>query len=79
MLTNPLVRSGVLWISLALSFGLLLLGLYLPPLADVLGVVTPTPQMWALAGIGGVSVLVLGQLALQVARVVQARRQPSRA
>ncbi len=70
---NALTRSGVLWGSLGVSFSLLLVGLYLPPLAGVLGVVTPTAEMWALALTGGLSVLVLGQVALVVARRVVSR------
>lgn len=69
LIRNPLVGSPVLWGSLGISFALLLLGLYLPPLAGVLQVTTPDAGMWALAAVGGLSVLVIGQIALHVARV----------
>ncbi len=65
--THRIARSRAVWVALAVSFGLLLLGLYVPFLAGPLGVVTPDAQIWTLALVGGLGVLVVGQLALQLA------------
>lgn len=68
VLVNPVTTSPVVYAALATSFGLLALAIAVPPLAAVLGVVPPTPQMWLLAAAGGGSVLLVGQLALSAAR-----------
>ena len=66
VLSNRLLRSGPIWASLAVSAALLLVGIYVPPIASALGVVAPTAQMWTLSLVGGLSVLVIGQVALSV-------------
>jgi magnesium-transporting ATPase (P-type) len=72
---SVLFTSTPVWAATAVSAALLLAGLYVPPLASVLEVVTPTAGMWALAAIGGGSVLVVGQVVLALARV---RHRPAR-
>lgn len=70
---NPVVRSPAIWGALAISFGLMVAAVAVAPLADVLQLVVPDAGMLALATTGGLAVLVIGQLALQVARM-RARR-----
>ena len=70
---NPVVRSPAIWGALAISFGLMVAAVAVAPLADVLQLVVPDAGMLALATTGGLAVLVIGQLALQVARL-RARR-----
>lgn len=64
ILTNRIARSRAVWAALATSTTLLLLGVYIGPLARILGIVTPTATMWGLALAGGAVVLVVGQLAI---------------
>ena len=64
--SNRVLRSAAVWTSLAVSGALLLLGIYVPPVADALGVVRPTAAMWTMSIVGGLAVLVVGQIALTV-------------
>lgn len=66
VLGHRIARAPAVWAALAVSFGLLLLGLYVPFLAGPLGVVTPDATIWTLALVGGLGVLVVGQLGLTV-------------
>jgi Ca2+-transporting ATPase len=68
VLRNRVVRSKPVWGSLVVSGALLLLGIYVTPIASALGVVVPTAAMWTMSLVGGLSVLVLGQLGIEVAR-----------
>lgn len=70
LFTHRIARSRAVWAALAVSFGLLLLGVYVPFLAGPLGVVTPDAQIWTYALIGGLGVLVIGQLGLQIGHAV---------
>jgi P-type Ca2+ transporter type 2C len=64
-LLNDITRNPFVWESVALSVGLLLLAVYLPPLANVLNLVPPGTGEWGL--ILGVSLIPFG--------VVQAVKQ----
>ena len=66
MFTNRVATSKPVWASLVVSGALLLLGIYVTPIANALGVVAPTAQMWTLSLVGGLSVLVIGQVALSI-------------
>ena len=66
LLRNPIVRSPVVWAALGVSAGLTALGVFVPPLANVLGVVVPDATMWGLIAAGGGSVLVIGQIATTI-------------
>ena len=70
MFSNRVVRSAAVWASLAVSGSLLLLGIYVPPVADALGVVPPTAAMWTMSLVGGLAVLVAGQLAISARRLL---------
>ncbi len=70
MFSNRIVRSAAVWASLVVSGALLLLGIYVPPVADALGVVAPTAAMWTMSLVGGLAVLVVGQLALLAWRLL---------
>ncbi|WP_241559907.1 cation-translocating P-type ATPase [Solirhodobacter olei] len=48
-LVNEITRNRWIWAALMLCSALLVVPPYLPPLADVLGLVPPGPGMWALA------------------------------
>lgn len=68
VLDNPVVRSPAVWGALAISGGLAVAAVAFPPLAGVLQLVPPTGPILPIALIGGLSVLLVGQLALEVAR-----------
>jgi Ca2+-transporting ATPase len=61
-LANDVVRNPYVWGALALCVGLLLLAVYVPPLADVLGVVDPGLAGWGLVLGMSVIPLLAGQL-----------------
>jgi len=75
MVFNPITTSPAVYAALAVSFGLLLLGIVVEPLAEVLGVVPLTPQMWLLAAVGGASVWGVGQVVLTVAGMATSRHR----
>lgn len=72
--SNRVLRSAAVWGSLVVSGALLLLGIYVPPVADALGVVPPTAAMWTMSIVGSLAVLVVGQVALSVIGAVSERR-----
>lgn len=62
--SHQIVRSPVIWGALAVSAGLTLLAVLVPPLAQILGLVAPTSTMWALSLGAGLLVLVIGHIGL---------------
>ena len=61
-LQNDIVRNPYVWGALALCTGLILLAVYLPPLANILSVVHPGPTGWALILSMSFVPLVIGQI-----------------
>lgn len=61
-LVNEVTRNAWVWGAVALSAGLLLLGIYLPGLSDVLGVVNPGRTGWMLILGLSVTPLVTGRI-----------------
>ncbi len=61
-LQNDIVRNPYVWGALALCTGLILLAVYLPPLANVLSVVHPGATGWALILSMSFVPLVIGQI-----------------
>lgn len=71
--SNRVVRSAPVWASLVVSGALLLLGIYVGPVGDALGVVPPTAAMWTMSLVGGLAVLVVGQVALSLWHLLRGR------
>ncbi|MEE8602087.1 cation-translocating P-type ATPase [Euzebya tangerina] len=63
---HPILKSKAVWAALGVSGALAVLAVVIPPLASVLGLVTPTASMLGLSFGGGLVVLVVGQLAISV-------------
>jgi len=63
---NEVTRNSSVWGALGLCLALLLLAVYVPVLADVLGVAAPGPAQWLLVGVGSVIPLLVGQVYLAV-------------
>ena len=62
LLKNEITRNPWVWAALALCSGLLLGPIYVPPLAEILGLSRPTGTMWALVVTSSVLPLVASQL-----------------
>jgi len=63
---NEVVRNPFVWGAIALCLGLLVVAVYVGPLAEVLGLTPPTPAQWALIVGASTVPLLLGQLYLAV-------------
>jgi Ca2+-transporting ATPase len=63
-LRNEITRNPWVWGSIALCGALLLLALYLPPLAELLSLSAPGAEGWAIALAASLVPLAVGQLAL---------------
>jgi Ca2+-transporting ATPase len=63
---NEISENPFVWGAFAVSIALLLVAVYVPPLADVLGVTGPGVQEWLLIGAGSAVTLVAGQLWLTI-------------
>lgn len=64
MLRNGITENPVVWGALGLCLGLLLLAVYVPPLAEVLGVTAPGLREWLLIAGAAVIPLIVGQVYL---------------
>lgn len=72
LLSNEITRNPFVWGALGLCVGLLLVAVYVPFLADILGVAGPSVRDWLLVAVGSFIPLVIGQIYL----VVQRGRKP---
>jgi Ca2+-transporting ATPase len=75
ILDNDIVRNGWLWGALAVCVGLLVLAVYLPPLAAILELRPIHGREWALVAGGSVAPLVIGQATLVVRQAINRRRR----
>ena len=66
LLNNEVTKNPWVWGALALCVALLLAAVYLPPLAQVLGVTPPGLSGWAVVASASLLILLVGQLALMV-------------
>ncbi len=64
LFTNDVVRNGWLWGAIVLCVGLLMLAVYLPPLAGILKLGPIGAAGWALVAMGSLAPLFIGQVAL---------------
>ena len=64
-LVNSVTRNPYIWGALGLSIALILLAIYVPPIANVLSIAPPTPSGWGLAlGMGLLPLIVIQTLKL---------------
>lgn len=69
VLRNNVVRNPFAWAAIGVSGALLALAIFFPPLATLLGLEVPaSASAWALAAAGGLTPLVVGQIALVLLR-----------
>ena len=67
LVRNEISENPWVWGAFGVSIVLLLVAVYVPPVAHVLGVAAPNGVMWLLIAVGTVVTLVVGQIALGVA------------
>ncbi len=60
VMVNAVTRNPYVWIAVGLCMGLLLLAVYVPPLAATLHVVAPDPSGWGLVMLTSMTPLLLG-------------------
>ena len=60
VLRNAVTRNPYVWLAVALCAGILLLALYVPPLADALQIAPPDLNGWLLVGAASAAPLLLG-------------------
>ncbi len=63
---NEVSRNPWVWGSLVLCAALLAIAVYLPPLAQVLGLVRPDLTMWTVIFVASLAPLIAGQIAVEV-------------
>ncbi|NNF04141.1 MAG: cation-translocating P-type ATPase [Rhodothermales bacterium] len=68
LLDNDIVRNGWVLGSVALCSGLLLVAVYVTPLADVLSITAPSATGWVIVAAASLMPLIVGQLVLVVRR-----------
>ncbi|TIX50720.1 cation-translocating P-type ATPase [Alteraurantiacibacter aquimixticola] len=73
MLRNEITANRWIWASIALCSALLVLAVYVPQLAHLLGLVRPDMMMWTVALLASLAPLVVLQLASLVLRVARGR------
>lgn len=66
VLVNQVTRNPFIWAALALCTGLLLLAVYVPPIATALGVVDPGVTGWTLIIGSSLVPLILGQIGITI-------------
>lgn len=62
LFNNAVTRNKYVWAALGLSSALLLMAVYLKPLAEVLQLYAPTPEVWAMILLMSVIPLLFGQI-----------------
>jgi len=62
LLLNAVTRNAYVWIAVALCSALLLLAVYVPPLANALRLEAPDPAGWILVIVASVAPLFLGMI-----------------
>ncbi|MBD3345250.1 MAG: HAD-IC family P-type ATPase [Chitinivibrionales bacterium] len=65
-LKNRITRNLVVWMAIGLCIALLLIAVYVPPVARVLDVVQLSASEWGLVGLTSIIPLLLGQLAVRL-------------
>jgi Ca2+-transporting ATPase len=68
LVSNQITRNRYVWWALAICIGLLAAALFVPALADVLGLETPSGTGWLLVAAGTLTPLVGGQIARNLLR-----------
>ncbi len=74
VLRNNVVGNYWLWFALGVGIALLLIAVYVRPLGQALGVVTPTAGQWLMAIAGGLTPLLIGQLGIEAYGMLRRRR-----
>ena len=80
LLRNEISENPWVWGAFAISIAMLLVAVYVPPIADVLGVTAPGATSWLLIGGGAAATWGVGQLTLTIRgsrQVGAARPDPS--
>ncbi|MFW6054108.1 MAG: cation-translocating P-type ATPase, partial [Persicimonas sp.] len=66
LIDNDVTRNPWVWGAIAVSLALLAIAIWVPPLAEILGVIPPDPTGWAIIGVASVVPLILGQIYLVI-------------